>query len=132
MGARAARAPPDPTRRLFYLESVRFVIVLAVAAVLVAATLVRSALGIIGSDRADLFTVLSVVLVLAHLYLVVLARKARVREVQHWTWLLLPLHLVWGSGILVGIKEAVPIGIGIGMLDFLSLVWAQEAERAIE
>lgn len=120
-----------PVRRMFRLQLVVFAVTVVVATVLVAASQVQVALDTLEKDQADLFLVFAVVIPLAQLYLVVLARAGRMAELQHWTWLLLPLHLVWGSGLLVGIFEAVPIGIGLGMLDVLTLVWAKDAEAEL-
>ena len=118
----------DPMRRVVRLHLIIFLVTLLVGFVLVTATQVQVALDILDQGRADLYVVLSVLIPLAHLYQVVLARKRRVREVTHWTWLLVPLHLLWGSGLLVGIPEAVPIGFGLIMLDLLSVTWSTHAE----
>lgn len=104
------------------------VVVTIIALVLVAATQVRVALDALIDEWAAIYVILGTILPIAHIRLVLLVRQGRLVEVRHWNWLLFPIHVVWGSGVFVGIRAAVPIGIGLAMLDAVLLLWLKDAE----
>lgn len=121
----APEGDPAQRRRIFRTELVVFAVTLLVAVVLVVAVQTRILMGRLASDWLAVYVILGVLIPVSHAHLAILAKKGRLVEVRHWTFLLLPVHLVWGSGILVGVPTAVPMGIGLGLLDLMVIVWLQ-------
>ena len=112
---------PDDRRRAFRAQLFLFAVTLFVALVLGFAAYVRAGLGLVDDAWAALYVIIGVLVPLRHLDLALRARAGRLVEVRHWTFLLLPIHVAWGSGLFVGLVQAVPIGIGLAMLDLLVL-----------
>lgn len=114
-------------RWTFRTTILQTVLVTVIALVLVAATQVRVAMDALIDEWAAIYVILGTILPIAHIRLVLLVRQGRLIEVRHWNWLLFPVHLAWGSGVFVGIQAAIPIGIGLALLDAVLLLWLKDA-----